>query len=204
MNNKVFKQQSEDSFLWIAPQRIVPLPRDELIKVRKHFGARAPTVKTIIQPYIKVQIKDIDTRDKLAWVLHRHLGYGVFNVRFWLAHQKNNRYNPQYICPKCYREEKGLPHCNIKRSPEGGIICARNRQYVNVFKTRACIKITEANDGYEYKYEWLTYLGGQRKDKMSRFWWWRGEGGKKERLAQLREHFGDNLSDYTQYKDNLE
>lgn len=191
--------EQEKKLTLMRTQEIVPVDTNFLRRTRRIWGARAITVKTLFRKTILVDPYDVETPSKMAEVVFKHYGYGLFNVQFLAKHQTNKHFDPYYQCARCVREEKGKPKCNFKLTPEGGMICARNVKVTRMWRTKACLKILPTNSiysGNEYIFQWIQALQGKKKDKMLNFWWWRGRQGdmrdkiREDRIREQEERGG--------------
>lgn len=126
-----------------------------------------------------LEVKDIDTRDKLAFVVKRHYGFGTFLVTFWDRWKRNKYFNHRFKCrgDNCPARKRGK--CNYRfynaRERIRGWSCPMNRRYASNWSARAKITIyPKDNPDYQLGYG---YTWHKDYDLMHRFsrWFWRGK-----------------------------
>lgn len=130
------------------------------------------------QHSILVEVKDIDTRDKLAYVINKNYGVGVWLIYVWDVFKPNKKHSSTFMCKgdTCPSRKQGK--CNHKfynaRQKVRGWSCPQNRKLAPNWGIRAKIEIYPAdnpNPLLQYRYKWHPEY-----DQMHRFsrWFWKG------------------------------
>ena len=134
--------------------------------------------KTVIRP----NYWEIDTRNKLAYVVWRNFGDGINEVYGYDCFQKNKNYNPQFECtaPDCkyINHENPKRRCHIWKRWKRGWQCKANSRIKPNWKRIAIIKIESQEEAWlhEGTLEALKYIKFEytRKPfKMHSYWFWK-------------------------------
>ncbi len=122
---------------------------------------------------IFVEVQDIDTQLKLAYVIRKHYGFGRFGIMFYSRRVRNKKYSERFVCKGNYCDY--YDSCKIKTRHRKGWSCKKNRKYIYNWAKRAELEIIPILDFYtdiDFKFKW-----NRREDKMFYFkkWFWRGK-----------------------------
>lgn len=171
----------------IQCQVLKPINPVSLRNIPKHWLRQNDGLSKKFTHLITVDVKDIETKDKLAFVIRKHFGFGTFNILFFSLWNKNKNYNPRFRCrtDKCLAFRNGKCNntrlYNIYKHNNGfflnrkaiGWSCRVNPKYRPRMTKRAKITIvpTHTMSDIDFKYVW-----DRKCDLMYRFqkWFWRG------------------------------
>lgn len=159
----------------LQPFLIRPIQQHSWKNIPKQFQKMSDGLTKRAMHVIRVNVVDIDNKDKMAFVIRKHYGFGRFNIMFWSRWLKNKNHNPKFKC-RVQRglECKYLPRCRISKIHRKGWSCKYNARYRGNWKPRCRLTIIPQQPdvhGIDYRYEWE-----RKKDKMYLFskWFWRG------------------------------
>lgn len=157
----------------IQTQCIRPIKPDSYKNLPKEFIRKSDGLSKKFSHTIRINVNDISTRKKLAFVIRKHFGFGTFNILFYNKYQKSSNYNPKFRCllkRKRHCDKKN--ECNIWKRHKKGWQCKKNRRYRPNWSKRAKITIKLASDIYGG--DDFIFIWHKRQDLMhyfSRFFW---------------------------------
>lgn len=167
----------------IGQKTHIKIQAQKLIKIKPESMANLPTYwRKMSDGYskkfthvIKVDVKDINTKQGLIWTIRKHYGMGWFNILFYNRLCKSSNYNPAFRClvqrkRDCKYKDDG--RCTIWQRHKKGWTCKANRRFRPNWNCRASVIIVP-NDMFsdiDYKFKWI-----KAKDKMRYFskWFWK-------------------------------
>ena len=121
---------------------------------------------------IRPNVTDVDTYEKLAYVIFRNVGYGVFELSMWNIYNKNRHFKHNFVCirERCKYYQNGK--CRYYSRHKMGDSCKLNRKYSPAWNRRATVELIPASNelGYNYHFD-------KKTDKMYLFrkWFWKGK-----------------------------
>lgn len=156
----------------IQAQIIKPIKAHSWKNLPKEFQKKSDGYSKKFQKRYWIKTNDISTKDKLAFVVRKYYGFGIFNLLFYSRWLKNKNYNPKFKC--LIQRKKPCPYkdrCRIWKIHQKGWSCKYNPKYRANFTKRAKIEIIPTNllGEKDYKYNW-----DKRSDRMYLFnrWFW--------------------------------
>lgn len=180
-------RKDKDS-LKIQAWRIEPITPGGWNNIPSYFRRLSDGLSKKPLHVIKVKYWEINTRDKLIWVIRKHYGFGVFWICFWNRWIPNKKFKRSFVCrtDKCPFKKKGK--CNnprfysIYKNHDGyydgqkvrGWSCRLNPKFTSNWSRRAAVHIMPNQNPYtdkDYEGSWI-----KKYDKMRYFrWFWLGD-----------------------------
>lgn len=153
-------------------QKVKPIRPESWLNLPKQFRKKSDGLSKSFKLRIWVDVKDIDTKEKLAFVTRKYVGFGEkINILGWSKLRKNRFYNPRF---KCYlkrnKECKFEKKCKLKSIHKKGWSCLANRKYNPNWVKRATVRIMPGDFLSEKDY---IFKFDKRSLKMHYYWFWK-------------------------------
>jgi hypothetical protein len=159
----------------IQAQRLVKIKPTSLANLPKQWIKMSDGYSKKFTHTIWVKVSDVSNKERLAWVVRKHFGFGKFNILFYNRLSKSSNFNPNFRClfqrnKDCKYKEQN--RCTIFNRHRKGWACKVNRRFRPNWNARARITIVP-NDLFsdvDFRYIWER---GQDKMHYFRKWFWR-------------------------------
>lgn len=159
----------------IQVQYIKPIREESWLNIPKQFQKKSDGFTKTFSHTIWVETVDISNKEKLAFVIRKHFGFGRFNVLFYNRLCKSRFYNPNFTClvqkgKLCKYKFK----CSVWVRHKKGYQCYMNRKFRPNWDKRAGLTITPLDTFFDKDY---TFKWHNHSDKMFYFskWFWKGD-----------------------------
>lgn len=153
-------------------QVVKPIRPESFRNIPKQFRKKSDGLAKHFKMRVWFNVEDIDTKEKLAWVTRKWIGFGKININGWSKLRLNKRFfNPDFVCYLQRKKEcKFEPKCRIKTLHKKGWSCLSNRRYNPNWIKRATVTIKPADLMGEIDY---TYRFNKSSMKMHYYWFWK-------------------------------
>ena len=171
------KQQKEMSgtktVVKIQVQKLKKIKHESYRNMPYAFRKMSDGLSKKFSHVISVEVTDIDNKDKLAYVIRKHFGFGKFNVLFYNLYTKSSNYNPRFKClvqrgKECSVKDK----CKLWKRHQKGWACMKNRKFRPNWSRRARLTIfpRDLYGDIDFGYKW-----DRKGDLMYYFrkWFWK-------------------------------
>ena len=174
MNKKEKESSGTKSVVKIQVWKVKPINENSWKNIPQCFHKMSDGLTKTPMHVITVKVVDISNKDKLAYVIRKHYGFGRFMIMFWNRWNKSSNYNPNFKCLEQQGKEclfKTNGKCKIWKRHKKGWTCKKNRKISPNWSKRCELTIYPKNTYTEYDYD---YKWNKREDKMFYFrkWFW--------------------------------
>lgn len=175
-------------------QEVLPLSQEEIRKLKYRYGSSAINVRTPFRGMLDVLIEDVNTKEKMAFVIHKRYGHGIFNILLRERDVKK-RFDERFSCLAKACPFHKTPRCKVYgQTPQHGLICAKNKRTNVNWWVRGCVKIFPSqhfndtlNDLEDFEFVWVTNLNGYARDRMKKYAWFSHANVMTQQEAMRRD-----------------